>query len=163
LMERKPRPLEQPVLSRSQWARIVFLGIVMAAGTLILERAYTPAGAVIAVTMGATVFSLYNILVGVSCRSETGSAFNRDLLADRRQVQLYGLALLLTILGTELGFLQHLLGTASLTGQQWLVCIVVALTVLVVDEVIKLFMRRSRGRAQTEEPTPAPVLAQTAA
>jgi Ca2+-transporting ATPase len=163
LMERKPRPLEQPVLSRSQWARIVVLGIVMAAGTLIVEQAYTPAGVLIAATMGATTFSLYNILVGVSCRSETGTAFNRDLLADRRQVQLYGLALLLTILGTELSFLQHILGTTSLTGQQWLVCILVALTVLVVDEVIKFFMRRRRGQAQTEQSTPAPVLAQTAA
>ena len=27
LMERKPRPLSQPVLSRSQWVRIIFLGL----------------------------------------------------------------------------------------------------------------------------------------
>ena len=37
LMERKPRPLSQPVLSRSQWVRIAFLGLLMAAGTLFLE------------------------------------------------------------------------------------------------------------------------------
>ena len=30
LMERKPRPLSQPVLSRSQWVRITFLGLLMA-------------------------------------------------------------------------------------------------------------------------------------
>ena len=61
--------------------------------------------------MGATTFSLFHIFAGLSCRSETQTAFSRDLLADRRQVGLYGLALLLTILATELGFLQRILGT----------------------------------------------------
>ena len=37
LMERKPRPLSQPVLSRSQWVRIAIIGILMAIGTLLLE------------------------------------------------------------------------------------------------------------------------------
>ena len=34
LMERKPRPLSQPVLSRSQWVRITFIGLLMAIATL---------------------------------------------------------------------------------------------------------------------------------
>ena len=53
LMDRKPRPLSQPVLSRSQWARIVFLGLLMAVGTLSIEAIYTQAaGAKAAATMG---------------------------------------------------------------------------------------------------------------
>jgi Ca2+-transporting ATPase len=50
LMERKPRPLSQPVLSRAQWVRIAFLGILMALGTLLLEAVYAPAGAAMAAT-----------------------------------------------------------------------------------------------------------------
>ena len=34
LMDRKPRPFSQPVLSRSQWVRIIFLGLIIAVGTL---------------------------------------------------------------------------------------------------------------------------------
>ena len=34
LMERKPRPLSQPVLSGSQWVRLVFMGLLVAIGTL---------------------------------------------------------------------------------------------------------------------------------
>ncbi len=30
LMERKPRPLSQPVLSRNQWIRIIVLGVIIA-------------------------------------------------------------------------------------------------------------------------------------
>jgi len=156
LMERKPRPLSQPVLSRSQWARIVFLGLIMAVGTLVVEAGYERTSAVLAATMGAVVFSLFNIFAGLSCRSETQSAFNRDILADRRQVTLYGLALLLTILATELGFLQRWIGTTSLNGQQWLICVVVAFFLLVLDELTKFILRRRHSSAQAEVLVMAP-------
>jgi Ca2+-transporting ATPase len=56
LMERKPRPLQQPVLSRMQWLRIVFLGIIMAVGTLLLEAYYERIDATLANTMALTTF-----------------------------------------------------------------------------------------------------------
>jgi Ca2+-transporting ATPase len=145
LMDRKPRPLSQPVLSRSQWVRLIFLGLLMAFGTLLLEAAYAPAGAAVAATMAFAVFSLFNIIIGLSCRSETASAFNRDVLHDRHQLMLYGLALLLTFLPTELGFMQRILGLTSLLGNhRWLICIGFAIALLLVDEVIKFFLRRRR-------------------
>jgi P-type Ca2+ transporter type 2C len=52
LMDRKPRPLQQPVLSRSQWARIIFIGLLVALGTLALEASHEAAGAAVAATMG---------------------------------------------------------------------------------------------------------------
>jgi Ca2+-transporting ATPase len=156
LMERKPRPLQQPVLSRAQWLRIVFLALIMAAGTLAVEAYFGPTAAVLAATMGVTTFSLFHIFAGLSCRDETRTAFTADILADRRQLGLYGLALLLTVLATELGFLQRVLGTTSLDGQQWLVCVLVALSVLVVDEVIKLVLRGRRGRQPAAVPAAPP-------
>ncbi len=154
LMERKPRPLSQPVLTRSQWVRITFLGLLMAAGTLFLEATYADAGAAVAATMAFVVFSLFNIVIGLSCRSETESAFNREILSDRSQLGLFGLALLLTFLPTELGFLQRILGTTSLNGNQWLICIGFAIALLLVDEVIKFFMRSRRGRHQESSSSP---------
>jgi Ca2+-transporting ATPase len=155
LMERKPRPLQQPVLSRAQWLRIVALALIMSTGTLALQAAHGPAGAALVATIGATSFSLFHIFAGLSCRDETRTAFTRDLVADRRQVGLYGLSLLLTVLASELGFLQRLLGTTPLDGQQWLLCGVVAASVLVVDEVIKFVLRLRRGHAPVAEPVPA--------
>jgi len=156
LMDRKPRPLSQPVLSRSQWVRIAFLGILMAAGTLILEAGAAPAGAAVAASLAFVVFSLFSVVIGLSCRSETHSAFNRDIFSDRNQLMLYGLALLLTFLPTELGFMQRILGTTSLSGNQWLICIVFAFALLLVDEVIKFFMRRRRSKEQPAVAAPAP-------
>ena len=98
--------------------------------------------------MAFVVFSLYNVITGLSARSETGSAFNRDILNDRHQLMLYGLALLLIFLPTELGFLQRILGMTSLSGDQWLICIGFAIALLLVDEVIKVFLRRRRSQAK---------------
>ena len=41
LMENKPRPLKQPILNRSQWVRIVFIGLLTAIVTVYLESLYT--------------------------------------------------------------------------------------------------------------------------
>ena len=141
LMERKPRPLSQPVLSRSQWTRAIFIGLLMAFGTLLLEAAFEPNGAAVAATMAFVVFSLFNVTIGLAARSETKTVFSADNLADRRQLGLYGLALLLILLPTELGFLQRMLGTTSLNGNQWLLCIGFAFALLVVDEIIKVALR----------------------
>jgi Ca2+-transporting ATPase len=51
----------------------------------------------------------------------------------------------LTFLPTELGFMQRILGTTSLLGNhRWLICIGFAIALLLVDEVIKFFLRRRR-------------------
>jgi len=152
LMDRKPRPLSQPVLSRSQWVRLIFMGLLVAIGTLAVEWMYnTPESQALAATMGMVVFSLFNVAFGLSARSETGTVFVRDTVGDRRQLQLYGLALLLTVLATELGFLQRILGTVSILGEyRWLLCIALALALLLVDEVVKFFMRRSRRPREVE-------------
>jgi Ca2+-transporting ATPase len=150
LMDRKPRPLTQPVLSRSQWLRLIFMGLLIALGTLAVEATFEPDSAAVAATMGFVVFALYNITLGLTARSETESFFNREFLADRRQLGLFGLALLLTFLATDLGFLQRILGVVELSGSQWLLCLVLAIALLLVDEVVKFFMRRSRSQPESE-------------
>ncbi len=144
LMERKPRPLSQPVLSRSQWVRLVFTGLLIAIGTLVIEAVYQPVDAAVAATMGFVVFSLFNIALGLSARSETGTVFNRENVSDRRQLQLYGLSLLFILLPVEFGIGSRILDTAPISGGQWLICIVFAVAMLLIDEVIKFFMRRRR-------------------
>jgi P-type Ca2+ transporter type 2C len=161
LMERKPRPLSQPVLSGSQWVRLVFTGLLVAIGTLIVEMGYTPVlnadGVSVAATMGFVVFSMFNIAVGLSSRSETGTVFTMDTVGDRRQLGLYGLAIFLMVFGAEFNLGQRILGTVSLTGDQWLICIVLAFALILIDEVVKFFMRRARrGTEKVEVAKPAP-------
>ncbi len=142
LMDRKPRPLSQPVLSRAQWARLIFIGLLVALGTLYLETAYEPTSAAVAATMGFVVFSLFNIAIGLSSRSETETLLQLSNFADRRQLGMYGLSLLFVVLPVELGF-PRFLGLERLNGDQWLLCIGFAIALILVYEVIKFFLRRS--------------------
>jgi Ca2+-transporting ATPase len=147
LMEKKPRPLKQPILSRSQWLRIIFLGLLTAIVTIFLESTFESTDVALARTMGFAVFAMLSIAMGLSARSETNTAFNRDIFHDRNQVLLYALALLMTLLATELGFTQRILELTSLNGEKWLICIGFAIALLLIDEVIKFFMRRSHKQS----------------
>ena len=101
------------------------------------------------VTMGFVVFSLFNIAIGLACRSEKVSALRADSFTDVRQMKLLGLALLLTLVATELGFLQRILGLTHLTVWRWLVCVLFAAGLVFVDELIKVFLRWRGTRSAT--------------
>ena len=90
-------------------------GILMAEGTLTVKQSLA-VGAAVAATMAFVVFSLFVVISGISCHSETQTAFNRNILHDKNRVLLNGLALLFIFLPTELGFLQRGLGLTSLSG-----------------------------------------------
>ena len=136
------------------------MGLLVTIGTLILET-MTPDPAV-AATMGFVVFSLFTVVIALTVRDETRSAFNRDILSDRHQLLLYGLSLLFIIVPIELGF-PRFLGLASLNGNQWLICIGFAIAYLLIDEVIKVFMRARRHSREAKEEKPAPVAGAAAA
>ncbi len=156
LMERKPRPLTQPVLSGPQWVRLIFTGFLVAIGTLFVETYYSTAvSPAVAATMGFVVFSFFNIAVGLSARSETGTVFTMDTVADQQQLKLYGLALLFVVLPVAFGIGDQILQTVRLSGQQWLVCLALAFALILIDEVVKFFMRRARSSREKSDVTKA--------
>ncbi len=158
LMDRKPRPLSQPALSRAQWIRLIIVGSLMALGALAVETFIEPTSFAVAATMGFAVFSLLNIAVGFSSRSETETVFQMDNFADRRQLGLCDLSILLIWLPTELGVTQRILGLTPLSINQWVLSIALALALILVYEVIKIFLRRgkSQSAAQPKSSTLAP-------
>jgi P-type Ca2+ transporter type 2C len=144
LMERKPRPLSQPVLNRNQWVRLAFYGFLVSVVTLVTEYQYNQVDPVLSATMGFAIFSLFNVVIAMISRSETETVFSRDNFSDRRQLQLLGLSLLLTFLATELDFLKNIFNLTSLTFNQWLLGFGLAFALVLVSEVVKFFMRRRK-------------------
>ena len=82
--------------------------------------------------------------------SQTRTLFSRDLLSDGRQLKLYGGTLLAIVLATELDVLNRVLDTTSLTGGQWLVCLLLAAALIAVEEITKLFLRRQQPATHGE-------------
>ena len=69
-------------------------------------------------------------------------AFHRDTLANRWLWIALGGVVLLQVGVTHVGFLQRLFDTTSISVLQWLVCIAVASSVVVIEEIRKFIARK---------------------
>lgn len=139
VMERKPRKPEQPILQRADTRWFVVAGLVMAVATLgVAAWAEHEHGADLARTMALTTFAVSNLVFSFATRDEWRSVFSLDTFNDRTFVIASLLSAVAIVLTTELGFLQRVLDTVSMTGEQWLICLGAGLTVLVASEIRKL-------------------------
>jgi Ca2+-transporting ATPase len=164
LMERKPRPKKEPILPTALLVWLAFVGIVMGGTTLaVIAWADDRHGTAVARTMGMTTFAIANVFLSYCVKDELRSVFDTDTFADRRLLKMTGLSAIAILFGTELGIFQRILGTVSLTGKQWIVCILVALSVVVVSEIQKLVLRRRADTksAEQEEVAGVPALGPT--
>jgi Ca2+-transporting ATPase len=153
LMSDRPRDPERPILPNRLLAYLVLIGLVMAVGTLgVISWATNAYGEAVARTMGLMVFSLMNIAFALETSNEERSIFSSELLDNPTLLKGAGLALLATILAAELNLLNRILDTVNLNLDQWAICLVVALLVIVVAEIKKLL------RIQTSD-VPQPVTA----
>jgi Ca2+-transporting ATPase len=87
--------------------------------------------------MGVTTFSLFRIFSSLETADEKRSVFSGYILGNPALLKATGLSIVTIVLATELGIFKNVLDMTSLTGQQWLVCIGVALSLIVVEEVKK--------------------------
>jgi Ca2+-transporting ATPase len=151
LMERQPRRPDQPILHRGLLAWLVTVGLVMGVGTLgVTSWAEQNNTATVAHTMGLVTFSLYNLLFSIATKDERKTVFNLDTFADKTFLTWTGLSVLTLILATVLGPLQIFLKTTRLDVRQWIICICVALSIIVISEIRKAIRRRSAGPAEVE-------------
>jgi P-type Ca2+ transporter type 2C len=146
VMNRPPRPVGSGVITRRMWGGIAFVGIIMAAGTLLVLDFGLPGGFIqgsgdlpYARTMAFTTLVLFQLFNAPNARSDERSAFHRLF----RNPWLRGalvLSLALQILVVYAPFLQPAFGTVSLNLGAWLVCVAVASSVLWLRELSKLFV-----------------------
>ena len=78
--------------------------------------------------------------------------FSLDTFNDRTFVTARLLSAAAIIFATELGFLQRILDTVELTGNQWLICIGAGLPIVVASEIRKLLLRRRDAAAADPAP-----------
>ena len=93
--------------------------------------------------MGVTLFSLFNIWFALETSNEDRSLFSPETLQNPTLLKAAGLAVVFAVVAVELDLLNRLLETVNLTRDQWLVCIVVSLALVVVVEIKKLLRIRT--------------------
>ncbi|GIF21912.1 Ca2+-transporting ATPase [Actinoplanes tereljensis] len=143
IMQRRPRRSDEPLLSRAALGWLGVVGLVMGIATLLViwwaDREW---GLDAARTMGVTAFAFMNLFFSFSVRSDTRSVFSLETFSDRRFVITSAMSLAAIFLATQLDLLQRLLNTTGLNAGQWLICIGSALSVVVLTEIRKIFLRR---------------------
>jgi Ca2+-transporting ATPase len=147
VMNQPPRPQGSGVITRRMWAGIAFVGLIMAAGTLLVLDFALPGGLIegsgdlpYARTMAFTTLMLFQLFNVPNARSDEQSAFHGLF----RNPWLWGavlLSLLLQFLVVYAPFLQPAFGTVALNFGDWLLCAAVASSVLWLREASKLFTR----------------------
>ena len=142
-MERRPRPVSEPILPRPLLVWLTGLGLVLGLTALgVIWGAEDEHDTAVARTMGMTTFALANVLLAYAVKDPLRSVFSLDTFGDRRLLQMSAISVAVIVLSTELRILQRILDSVPLTGEQWLVCILGSATVLVASEIQKLVLRR---------------------
>lgn len=149
VMGKPPRPAGERVITGRMWTGILFVAVIMAAGTLIVLDASLPGGFIpgsgsmrYAQTMAFTTLMMYQLFNVLNARSDERSAF-AHLFSNAWLWGAIGLAILLQIAVVYIPVLQQAFSTVSLKATDWLRCAAVASSVLWLREISKFLTRRS--------------------
>jgi Ca2+-transporting ATPase len=142
LMRRVPRPVGAPVLSAASWVRLCVQGLVMTVGALVAYQiGEAHGGAVVAATTLLTALSLSHLAAGLLSRDQRNTIFDRAAIPGAAQLRRYGISLLAIVAVTTLDPLKGIFGTVELSFGLWAVCVGLALSLVLVEELIKVGIR----------------------
>ena len=162
LMERKPRPSNEALLGRRLLYWLVVAGGVMGLSTLaVLSWANnTYNDDVVARTMGMITFSISNVAFSFVTKDERHSVFSLDVMGDRPFLYATLASIATIVLIPNFDFFNRILDTTALSLEQWAICIVTGLLILVVGEVRKLVWKADFDEAPADvAPATAPAAA----
>jgi Ca2+-transporting ATPase len=152
VMQLRPRPRAEGVVTRAMWTSVVLVGITMAAGTLLVLDASFPGGLIegtgdirYAQTMAFTTIVFFSLFTVFTARSEERSAFV-GLFSNAWLWGAVWLSVLLQITVVHVPFLQQAFSTVALSARDWLTCAAVGSSILLVSESKKLLVRTLHSR-----------------
>ena len=155
VMARRPRRLTDRVIDKDMWIDIAFIGLIMAAVTLIGMDMHLAGGLFTdrsvdalghdaqmteARTMGFTILVFAQLFNAIASRSSRQSAFV-GLFSNKWLWGAIGISILLQLVVIYVPFLNDAFGTTPLGLRAWFECIGLAAIVLVASEIYKAVMR----------------------
>lgn len=139
IMHEPPRGRGEAVLPLFRLIKIFAFGLTMMAGTLLVLHYGLHSGSEArALTLAFTTFVLFQFFNVFNARVENGSSFNRQFFANRMLWGALAGVLALQLAAVHWAPLQSVFQTTALSTDDWLLSIVVASSVLVLEEGRKL-------------------------
>ncbi len=156
IMRQKPRPSDEPIITRELW---ILTGIQAVVETIATLGAFVvslntlepdPANPVLSRTIAFTTLVIAELLRAFTARSERLNLWQIGVLTNRWMAYAVGISFVLLLGVIYLPFLQPVFDTIALNGQHWLVLLPFTLLPSAAAETAKFLMRRQHG-----EPAPA--------
>lgn len=126
---------------------LCFLGTVMAIGTLfVLSHGVALRGETTGITLAFTTFVLFQVFNAFNARFDRASALGRHAFSNGWLWGSLAGVVGLQVCAVHLPLFQNVLGTTALTLGEWTLALGIAASILVLDEVRKLVLRRRLPR-----------------
>ncbi len=152
VMKRPPRKPEEPLFSRFITFRVLFVSIIMTAGTIILfnleynkalaEGISSPEAAAKAQTIAVTFVIIFQIFYMLNCRSLTDSPFKIGFFSNRTIFAGIALILALQTILIYVPFMQRIFGTVSLDLREILIAVIAGFVIFPVIGIEKWLNKR---------------------
>jgi Ca2+-transporting ATPase len=148
IMDRAPRPVNQPIINRDMVIGIAVQTVAITLSVLVAFRIGLSAGEAHARTMAFATLSISELLRAYTSRSERFSLWAIGPFTNKwmQWAVLLSLVILLAIIYVP--FLDPVFGTTFLTGQDWLIMLPLILVPSIAAEINKAVLRRSSEKAQ---------------
>jgi P-type Ca2+ transporter type 2C len=147
VMNEPPRARGEGAITGRMWAGILFVGTIVAAGTLLMLDWSLPGGLIegsgdmrYAQTMAFTTLLFFSLFTVFNARSDDRSAFV-GMFSNKWLWGAVALSLVLQVAVIYVPFLQQAFSTVSLSAGDWLRCAAVGSSVLWLRELTKLAAR----------------------
>lgn len=144
VMRRSPRPPQEPILSGFLIWRVIFVAVIIVAGTfgLFLWELSRDTHIEAARTIAVNMLIMFQVFYLVNSRYLIRSVLSKEGVFGNGYVLVtMGLIVILQLLFTYLPPMQHLFGTYPLRWAEWLRIIAIAPSMFVIVEIEKAFFR----------------------
>jgi Ca2+-transporting ATPase len=144
IINRKPRPVKEGILTGRLVGRLGGVGLVLAAGTAWMfwwTMEETGGNLEVARTVAMTQMVVFQFFHVFNCRSLDRSIFSVNFFSNKFLFLSVSAALLAHLAVLQFGFLQTIFKTVPLTTEQWLMIVLVGTLVIIGGEIDKVVNR----------------------
>ncbi|MBU3668336.1 MAG: HAD-IC family P-type ATPase [Candidatus Taylorbacteria bacterium] len=129
------------IIDMEMLLRMAMVGAIMMFAGLYVFSTYLPLGTTYASTVTLTLLAVIQWFNAWSCRSEHQSIFKIPIFGNPYMWYATCAVIFLQYMAVSYPPLMSLMGTTHITGSDWILIVLLSLSVVVADEVRKLFQR----------------------
>ncbi|RLE46050.1 hypothetical protein DRJ25_04745 [Candidatus Woesearchaeota archaeon] len=142
IMQKPPRKTEEKIVNKYRGIMMLFIGLIMMAGTLLIFDTHLSKGLAYAQTMAFSTLVMFQMFNVINQKSEDLSVLKTGLLKNKWLILAVLSSVLLQTAVVYIPFLQELFNTTALSVLDWIKVVGISSSVLIFVEIVKKIRKR---------------------